>query len=94
MWITRINGLLFLNSYYQRYLSLYYIEIKIVELSEPLVGWTGSKYSNNGTCGGSNGVQNILGYIEKTIGNDLLKKVFSNLRFHKTVRLRIQLIYK
>ena len=39
-----------------------------------LEGWTGTKSSNNNSCGGSNGIQNIIGYLEKSTGNEILKK--------------------
>ena len=59
-----------------------------------LEGWTGSKNSNNNSCGGFNGVQNIIGYLEIDGRNEFLKKEFSNLGIHDRVQIRIQLVYK
>ena len=59
-----------------------------------LEGWTGTKSSTNNSCGGSNGINNIIGYLDRTTGNEYLEKEFTNLGIHDRVQIRIQLVYK
>ncbi len=57
-------------------------------------GWIGTKYNSTSNCGGSDGLKDILGFYDRSIGNEYLKKEFSNLAVHRRVHIRIQLIYK
>ena len=59
-----------------------------------LEGWTGTTSTNKNSCGGSTGIQNILGYLDGSTGNEFLKKDFSNLGIHDRVQMRIELVYK